>query len=483
MKASAVPVSGEALDKLLYEVAPDQRNRITATADSTAALGTGLSARNLTDGDLTTAWIAGDRPTIHLSWNGKQPISEIVLAPAGGLSTRPTEVDITSPDGATVAGVDENGAVRFPAITTDRLDITITRTAPLTLHNPVADEDLQLPVGLTEAYLPALDQYRTPQPKASRTFSLPCGKGPVVAVDGKLYQTGVSGRIRDLTDRRELTVTLCQSGRSDAELSLASGEHVVEAGDAGPLALTDLTLTRGTVAEPTALTREVRIQDWLGDKRAVTVGAGAASYLTTYENHNDGWKATLNGKTLSPVRLDGWQQGWRIPAGAGGTVKLSYEPATTYDGALIGSGVALAVLVGLVLWRRRSPNPDEPQRVPPAPGVWLGAVALTLVGVVIAGWFALLVPALALLASRRHTWLVPIALVSLAGAGIAAAAGAGEPVGAAAGAFGHAAQLLALIGLFAALVSVREPETPPESEAPTQQLPPVQVEKERGEPA
>lgn len=482
VKASAVPVSGEELDRLLYEVAPDQRNRITATADSTAGLGTGLSARNLTDGDLTTAWIAGDRPTVHLSWNGKQPIGEVVLAPAGGLSSRPTEVDITSPDGATVAGVDENGAVRFPPITTDRLDITITKTAPLTLHNPVADEDLQLPVGLTEAYLPALDQYRTPQPKATRKFSLPCGKGPVLAVDGKLYQTGVSGRIRDLTDRRELTVTLCQSGRSDAELSLASGEHVVEGGDAGPLALTGVTLTRGTVAEPTSLARELRIRDWLGDKRAVTVGSGAASYLTTYENYNDGWKATLNGKSLSPLRLDGWQQGWRIPAGAGGTVKLSYEPATTYDGALIGSGVALAVLVGLVLWRRRSPNPDEPQRVPPAPGVWLGVVALTVVGVVIAGWFALLVPALAVLASRRHALLVPIAFVALAGAGIAAAVGAGEPVGASDGAFGHVAQLLALIGLFAALVSVGERETAPESEAPTQQLPPVEVSKGRTEP-
>jgi arabinofuranan 3-O-arabinosyltransferase len=115
-----------------------------------------------------------------------------------------------------------------------------------------------------------------------------------------------------------------------------------------------------------------------------------------------------------------------------------------------------------VLWRRRSPNPDAPQPVPPAPGVWLGVVALTLVGVVIAGWFALLVPALALLASRRHGLLVPIAFVALAGAGIAAAVGAGEPVGASHGAFGHVAQLLALIGLFAGLVSVREPEPEPE---------------------
>ncbi|WP_316757391.1 alpha-(1-_3)-arabinofuranosyltransferase domain-containing protein [Streptomyces herbicida] len=475
--ASAVPVPGEALDKLLYRVAPDQKNRITATADSTAALGAGLSARNLTDGDLTTAWIAGDRPTIHLSWKGKQPVGAIVLAPAGGLSTRPTEVDISSPDGATTAGVDENGMVRFDPVTTDRLDITITKTAPLTLHNPVADEDLQLPVGLTEAYIPALDGYRTPQPAATRTFSLPCGQGPVLAVDGELYPTSVQGTVRDLAERRRMEVTLCQDGTADAAVELSAGTHRVEAGDTGPLVLTDVTLTRGAVNEAAGPGRELRIRDWLGDRREVTVGSGAATYLTTYENYNDGWRATLNGKELTPLRLDGWQQGWRIPAGAGGTVKLSYEPATTYEGGLIGGAVGLAALLGLALWRRREPNPDEPQPVPAPPGVWLGTVALTLVAVVIAGWFALLVPPLALLARRRHALLVPLALVALTGAGIAAATGAGEAVAAGHGAFGHPAQLLALIGLFAGLVSVREVPstgadgTPPDAEAPTAPLP------------
>ncbi|ELS52986.1 alpha-(1-_3)-arabinofuranosyltransferase domain-containing protein [Streptomyces viridochromogenes] len=482
VRASAVPVPGEELDELLYKVAPDQRDRIVATADSTARLGAGLSPRNLTDGDLTTAWIAGDRPTIHLRWPGKQAVGEIVLAPAGGLSTRPTEVHIGSPDGAVIAGVDENGWVRFPPITTDRLDITITQTAPLTLYNPMVGEDLRLPVGLTEAYIPALDQYRTPQPKASRTFSLPCGEGPVVSVDGELYRTSAKGTVRDLTERRQVDVTLCRRGREDAELRLTAGDHRVEAGDAGPLTLTDVTLTRGTVPEAATAGRELRVRDWLGDRRAVTVGSGTASYLTMYENFNDGWRATLNGEELTPVRLDGWQQGWRIPAGAGGTVELSYEPAVVYEGGLIGSAVAIALLAGLALWRRRAPNPDEPQVAPPVPGLWLGTVAVTVVAVFVAGWFALLVPALALVAWRRHALLVPIAFVALAGAGVAAALGAGEPVGAGAGAFGPVAQLLALLGLFAGVVGVREPQGAvgvPAAQAPTRPLPALPRRKRR----
>ncbi|MFC8127682.1 alpha-(1-_3)-arabinofuranosyltransferase family protein [Streptomyces sp. NPDC057302] len=455
VSASAIAVPGSGLDELLYKVAPEQKDQIVASADSTSKLGGSLSPRNLTDGDLTTAWIAGDSPVVHLKWKGKQPIGEIVLPAAGGLSTRPEKVEISSPDGAAIAGVDENGNVRFPPITTDELTITVTETAPLTVHNPVADDQLQLPVGLTEVYVPALDQYRTKQPKASATFELACGEGPELAVDGKLYATSAKGSVRDLTERRPIKVTLCSRGTEKTTVSLGSGEHTVEAGDAGPLALMDVSLTQGTPGAIDTESRSLNIKDWLGDRREVAVGAGSASYLSTYENINDGWKATLNGKELSSVRLDGWQQGFLVPKGEGGTVKLSYEPSRIYEIGLIGGGVAVLALIALVLIRRREPNPDGPDVAPPAPGLILGTVALTLVAAVIAGWFALLVPALALLAWRRHTLLVPLAFAAMAGAGIVAAVGAGEPTTSDAGAFSPAAQLLALIALFAALVSVR----------------------------
>ncbi|MGW2324818.1 alpha-(1-_3)-arabinofuranosyltransferase domain-containing protein [Streptomyces sp. NPDC001700] len=457
----AVAVPGGALDALLAQVAPGQSPRVTITADSTSRTGTSLGARNLIDGDITTAWIAGDSPVLHLRWPEKKRVSEIVLAAAGGLSTRPEEILINSPDGAATAGVDANGWARFPAITTDRLDITISKTAPLTLHNPVAGQELQLPVGLSEVFIPELgSMLRTTPPSAKARFSLPCGQGPALAVDGTLHATSASGLVRDLVERRPVAVELCGKEAKGSKLRLGAGRHTVETGDAGPLALTDVTLTRGKPATAASAARTVQAKDWSGDRRTVKVAPGQAVYLQTYENRNDGWKATLNGRSLTSLRVDGWQQAFLVPAGEGGTVTLTYEPSTTYDAGLIGGAAAVLILAGLAFARRREVSAPETD-VPPSPGWILGTVAVTVVMVAVAGWLALAVPALALVAWYRPAWLAPTALAAMAAAAVVAATGAGEPAAANEGAFSGAAQALAIVALTAALVTV-----PPRSGAP-----------------
>ncbi|MBT2492895.1 DUF3367 domain-containing protein [Streptomyces sp. ISL-96] len=454
LRASALPVPGDELDELLFSLAPDQRRRLTATADSTARLGASLTPRNLVDGDLTTAWIAGSNPTVHLRWPGKRPIAEIVFAPAGGLSTRPEQVEISSPNGATTASVDENGLARFEPMNTDRLDITVTRSAPLTVHNPVADGEMQLPVGLSEIHIPALADYQVPQPSPSQTFQLPCGKGPILSIDGTFHATSAKGKLSDLTERRPVEVSLCAGTQRNGKATLSAGTHRIEAGDAGPLALTDITFTRNKATPPAKQSRELTVQDAAGDRRSLTVGPGEASYLQTYENANPGWQATLNGRQLPSVRLDGWQQGWLIPEGAGGQVRLEYKPARLYEAGLIGGALAVTALAALTLYRRTTPLPTPPPP-PPAPGPILGLAALTLTLALTAGPVALLVPLLALVAHYRHTLLPPIALLAMTAAGTTAALQAGSPASASEGAFGPAAQLLALTALTAALVTTR----------------------------
>ncbi|GAA2595799.1 alpha-(1-_3)-arabinofuranosyltransferase domain-containing protein [Streptomyces axinellae] len=475
VRARALPVPGAELDRLLDEAAPGSRDRITASADSTAKTGTSLSARNLVDGNLSTAWIAGDKPTIRLSWPKKKRIGEIVLAPAGGISAAAQEIRISSPDGAASAGVDKNGQARFEPITTDEITITVTRTKPMTVHNPVAGRELQLPVGLNEVYLPALDEYRVPAPGPEQTFELPCGKGPMLAVDGTLHATRAAGEVRDLTERRPIDVELCAGEAEDGSLELDAGPHTVEAGDIGPLALTDVTLGSGdegsaapaSSGEETAASsgreaaapgkaardRHSLARDWAGDSRTVEVGGGPAAYLQTHENANEGWRATLNGKELAPLRLDGWQQGFLVPEGEKGTVKLEYEPATWYKAGLVAGGLGIAALLGLAFIRpRRGSPPGDREEIPP-PGWVLGTVALTLVTALVAGPYALIVPALAVLARFRPWVLVPLALAGMAAAGVLAAVGAGSAPGQGQGAFSHVAQALALLALAAALVT------------------------------
>lgn len=457
LRARALPQPGARLDQLLDRVAPGSRNRVTASADSTSRTGSSLSARNLVDGDLSTAWIAGDEPTVHLQWPKKKKIEELVLAGAGGISARPEEIRISSPDGAATAGVDKNGQARFEAITTDRLDITVTRTEQLTIHNPVAGRNLQLPVGLNEIHVPALEDLRVPRPDPDRRFSIPCGEGPAIAVDGTLHTTGAKGRVRDLTDRRPIDVELCAGRAKDGELALKEGRHTVESAGAGPLAVTDITLRRGaerTKAAPAHEAREAAVTDWSGDGRSVRVGDGDASYLQIHENVNKGWTATLDGEELEPLRLDGWQQGFLVPAGEGGTVELEYEPARWYNGALLAGGVGILLLLGLAFLRKRGGTPLGDEVRVPSPGRVLGTVVVTLVIALAAGPYALIVPLLALVARFRPGALVPLALCGMTGAGVATALGAGSTVSEGEGSFGHPAQALALLALAAALVTV-----------------------------
>ena len=111
------------------------------------------------------------------------------------------------------------------------------------------------------------------------------------------------------------------------------------------------------------------------------------------ENFNDGWVAEVDGEELTPVRVDGWQQGWVLPAGEQVTVELRYRPEATYDvilpfglvvsGAfLLGAlAIALIALVARLRGRRPEPAPDVvwPAVEPTDRVVWAVAIGAALV--------------------------------------------------------------------------------------------------------
>src|SRR5260370_1912251 len=104
--------------------------------------------------------------------------------------------------------------------------------------------------------------------------------------------------------------------------------------------------------------------------------------LVCPEITNPGWVAhSADGAHLTPVVVNGWQQGWVVPAGTGGTITLTFPSNGLYRAGL-GWGLALLPLLALLaLVRPRREVVDEPARpwrLPPtmAAGVVLAAGGL-----------------------------------------------------------------------------------------------------------
>ncbi len=199
------------------------------------------------------------------------------------------------------------------------------------------------------------------------------------------------------------------------------------------------------------------------------VGAGAASYLELHQNANAGWTATLNGRTLRPVRLDGWQQGFIVPAGKGGVVTLTFKPVKFYHVWIILSAAgALMLLLTALAGRRRATVREQLRRVReqmdrPSPVAlvpseerqqrarWLALLALTVGIAIVGGPVALAVPVVAVLARRWPSWFGALAAAGMLVAGVLTAAAA-HPALLGTGAFGAAAQVCALVALTCALM-------------------------------
>jgi len=475
--ATVTAVPGAALDALLDRLGSAKPAQLRISATSTFGSLPALRPQNLLDG---AGWIAaGPAATVHLSWTGRRTIDEIQLTTETvGIAAQPTRVLITSPDGTRDMPVPFDGILRFPPLITDRLDISFPGVVPATAYNPVAGHAEQLPVGLGALTIPALASLRTGIAATTAPFRLGCGQGPPLTVDGNTYPTSVSGTVRDLIGLTALPLRVCTGG---AVLALPPGRHWLSSpGTDPPLAITDLSLTdvaavpisgRASAPASAATSRGLRAGTWGAEYRTAAIGPGGLSYLEVHQAANPGWTATLNGHRLTPVTLDGWQQAFVVPAGAGGTVVMTFVPAAGYHWLLAGSVLALCVLITAAAWPpRRGPRglaasdgpaagPSEAGPAGPA-GYWLapgvgpgvGTVAAALVLALAGGLVAIAVPAVILLGWWRRQWVPWLAFAAMCVAGVPFIAGLSHGAQPGFGPFGWPAQAAALIALATALV-------------------------------
>ncbi|MBV8161734.1 MAG: DUF3367 domain-containing protein, partial [Acidimicrobiia bacterium] len=455
LSGTVMPVPGSELDNLVDSLAPTSSLQVVPS--STWGQIPAFGARSLVDGDPASSWLAdpNDRqPSIQLSWPGTRTLDSIQVVPPDGPALRPLRVRLQS--GLAIRDVDvaSGQVVPFEPLQGSQVTVTFLDVAPT---GPGADTPAfvtPLPLGIAELRFPALDDLRTPGPTGA--VHLPCGEGPTVTVDGAKVPTAVDGTVAELETMSALEVSSC-----GGPVHLSAGQHRLVAGADGGLVLTTAALapTPTALGPQTGPTRAAAVSgSWGAESRHVRIGAGPASYLALTENFNAGWRATLGGQRLTPVRLDGWRQAWIVPAGAGGVVHLSFPAGHVYIWLLAGGVAAVVVLFELAWWpsRRRAPVPRRGDVFFASSRLSYAApaVAAVAVGFLLGGVVGVLAAAALLLLPRRQARLPAVAAVAFALAGVAVCLSPGRFPGSGSGAFGAPAQLFAVVAVVAVAVSL-----------------------------
>jgi arabinofuranan 3-O-arabinosyltransferase len=305
----------------------------------------------------------------------------------------------------------------------------------------------------------------------AREITVDCVDGPVIAIAGRFVHTAIHTTVGALLDGAPVTAQPCDrqpiqlpAGRQ--ELLISPGAQFVVDGAqlSGPLTAEYPSAAAASVT-PTATgawgpaRREVRLPD-----------AKTSRVLVVPESLNAGWVAhTAAGTPLTAVAVNGWQQGWVVPAGTSGIITLSFAPNSLYRVGLAG-GLALLPLLAMLAWWPQWRRPrDDPAARPWAPGFW-SAVAALGAGAVIAGVTGVVVFGAALglcWVLRAHPPRRDSITVGLSAGGLilAGAALSRHPWRSVDGYAGHSAgvQLLALISL-AALAAAATMQTAQRSE-------------------
>jgi arabinofuranan 3-O-arabinosyltransferase len=444
---------GPGLDRLLDETLgyrADGTSRVTA--DPAARPGAAY------DGDPTTAWLpaTGDQaPRLTLALGREVTLSGLTGADWTGVGA----VDLTTRTGErrTLAGPGP-----FRPVRTDEVTLTFRRhLGPGGTVVPMAVRGLDL----TGA--PA---------RLTGPVQVACGAAPVVLLDGHSRNLAVTAPVADLLTLAPVRATAC-----GPTVEVDAGSHRMSTIGTAALQVATVELSSGRPpAAPAA--RTVRTVSWSDQHRVVAVSGGEKGYLALPEGFNDGWRATAYGRTLTPVRMDGWQQGWKLPPGDATEVTLTFGPGRTQDRLLLGGLVAALLVLGLALVPARRPTRLRPDPLPAAPGRWWRVAPVAAAGGLLIGPVGLASAAAALVLPRR--WWAAGAGGALAVAGVL---GAADPNAGWVEAAGQALGAVALCLLTAALVDwvppglpAREPVGQPEGR-PLDERPGQAAEDDRAE--
>ncbi|PWU62391.1 DUF3367 domain-containing protein, partial [Micromonospora globispora] len=322
------------------------------------------------DGDPATTWYAADsdrQPWVRLTWPKARTITGLRMTlPPTAAAARPWQVTVIGDGGMRGGVLDEGGTLVFDRpLSSNEITVLISDIVPARSYDPYRRLTQNLPVGIGE--LTVLSDPPVLRNPPDQRVTLPCGSGPTVEVGGVRRRTALVASRRELVELREVDAQLC-GAEAKAPLALAGGEVRVVAVASRLAAPTQLVLTPGAVqpdrsggsaaGSGAAIQTPVRVDGWSATERRLHLDAYPNQrVLAMRENANAGWVATAAGRTLTPFVVDGWQQGWLVPAGLAGEVVLRFAPDNGYVLALSAGVLLLAgVAVVATLPSRRTPG-------------------------------------------------------------------------------------------------------------------------------
>jgi arabinofuranan 3-O-arabinosyltransferase len=406
-------------------------------------------------------------PTLTLTLPRATEVSGLRLLPSRStLPAHPTMVAVDLGDGPQVQAMStkpEAQTLRLHPRVTDTVLVSLLNWQDIIDRNALGFDQLKAP-GLAE--LVALGADGSPIAAAdaarnrARQITVDCENGPVIAVAGRFVHTSIRTTAGTLLDSEPVAAVPCEPG----PIALPSGEQelLVSPGAAFVVDGAQLSVTPEL---PSAAVTSAAIGKWGPARREVRAPASATSrVLVIPESINPGWVArTDSGARLTPVTVNGWQQGWLVPAGDPGTITLTFASNTVYRAGLAIGLSLLPLLAILAFWRRRRGADEGPPAVAWTTGQW-AAVAVLVAGTLIAGVPGTVVvgAALGLRYALRERERLRVGLTVTLSSGGLIAAGAllsRQPWRSVDGYAGHSAtvQLLALISLGAVAASVVTP--------------------------
>ncbi|MCV7445351.1 DUF3367 domain-containing protein [Mycobacterium paraense] len=455
--------------KLADLVAEPNTARAQGDSDVVDILGSAYAA---TDGDPATAWTAPQRvvqhkspPTLTVTLPRPTEVAGLRVAPSrSAVPAHPTLLAVNLGDGPQVRELKagEPQTLSFAPRVTDTVSISLLGWEDIIDRNALGFDQLK-PPGLAEVAVLGADGRPIAPADASRNRSrevtVGCDRGPVIAVAGRFVHTSIHTTVGALLDGAPVAALPCEpdpialpAGRQELLIS-PGAQFVVDGARLSTPAAGDLA-TAPPAGAPTGA--------WGPARREVRAPASPTSrVLVIPESINPGWVArTSTGARLTPVAVNGWQQGWVVPAGDPGTITLTFASNSPYRAGLAIGLALLPLLAALAWWRTRRGRADEEPARPWPSGRW-AAVAGLGAGALVAGAVGAIAVGAALglryALRRRQRWRDDVTVALSAGGLIAAGAALSRhPWRSVDGYAGHSAsvQLLALISLAVLAASV-----------------------------